>query len=251
MPQSNQQLADLAKNNGKYFTGKTIIYLNGTMMNVTNYATGAAVTTTIGWPNNGVLYVDNGTTACTPDLPTSADYDESNSCGNVYVSGSYAKPLTIASRGDIIVKPTIGAKLDNNSTNGSLVATAGSDATLGLIADNYVRVAHRVRDCANYAPANEPTVMNVTIQAAILSLKHSFFLDNHNCGKLGTLTVIGAIAQHYRGTVSTFSGTTIVTGFTKNYWYDDRFRYRSPPYFLSPVDSAWDVVRSHEQVPAY
>jgi hypothetical protein len=258
MPQSNQQLADLAKNNGKYYTGKTIIRLNGTTMDVTNYGTGSAVTTTnVAWPNNGVLYVDNGATACTPEVPTDADYSEGSSCGNVYVSGTYAKSLTIASRGDIIVKPTLNARLDNSSTDANLTATAGSDATLGLIADNFVRVAHRVgidpmtNKCINLALTKEPIVTDVRIEAAILSLKHSFFLDNHNCGKLGTLTIVGAIAQHYRGTVSTFSGTTIVTGFTKNYWYDDRFRYRSPPYFLSPIDSAWDVVRSHEQVPAY
>jgi hypothetical protein len=255
MPQSNQKLAEIAANGGKYYTGKTIIRLNGTTMDVTNYATGSAVkTTAVAWPNNGVLYVDNGATACTPEYPTDANYDESASCGNVYVSGSYSKSLTIAARGDIIVKPTIGAKLDNNSTDSDLVAVANSDATLGLVADHFIRVAHRVRTvngiCDNYAPTNEPTVMDVRIDAAILSLKHSFIADNYNCGKLGTLTIVGAIAQKYRGTVGTFSGSTIVSGFTKNYWYDDRFRYRSPPYFLSPIDSAWDVVRVHEQVPA-
>ncbi|WP_028065445.1 hypothetical protein [Solirubrobacter soli] len=254
MPQSNQKLAEVAQSNGTYYTGKTIIRLNNTTMDVTNYAANGTSTTRTGvaWPNNGVLYVDNAGT-CSGEYPTDANYDEAAACGNVYVSGTYAKSLTIASRNDIIVKPTIGAKLNNNSTDSDL--KGASDATLGLIADNFIRVGHRVAtdssgDCDNYAPTNEPTVLNVRIEAAILSLKHSFIADNYNCGKLGTLTIVGAIAQRYRGTVSTFSGTTIVTGFTKNYWYDDRFRYRSPPYFLSPLDSAWDVVRVHEQVPA-
>jgi hypothetical protein len=253
MPQSNQKLADIATLGGKYYSGKTIIRLNDTTMDVTNYGTGAAVkTTSVAWPANGVLYVDNGTTACTPEYPTDADYNEGTSCGNVYVSGSYSKSLTIAARGDIIVKPTIGATLTNNSTDSDLKAGAGSDATLGLIADNFIRVAHRVQSCNNYAAPQEPIDMDVRIEAAILSLKHSFIADNYNCGRLGTLTIVGAIAQRYRGTVSTFNQATqtIVTGFTKDYWYDDRFRYRSPPYFLSPIDSAWDVVRIHEQVPA-
>jgi hypothetical protein len=30
----------------------------------------------------------------------------------------------------------------------------------------------------------------------------------------------------------------------------DRFRYRSPPFFLNPVDAAWNVMRENEQVPA-
>jgi hypothetical protein len=262
MPQSNQKLADVAILGGKYYRGKTIIRLNDSTMDVTNFATGSAVTTFgVPWPNNGVLYVDNGTTACTSEYPTDANYDEGPSCGNVYVSGSYSKSLTIAARSDIIIKPTIGAVLANGSTDSDIVPVSGSDATLGLIADNFIRVAHRVQNCNNYAlPASsgppavpgEPIDMDVRIEAAMLSLKHSFIADNYNCGRLGTLTVIGAISQRYRGTVSTFNQatSTIITGFTKDYWYDDRFRYRSPPYFLSPVDSAWDVVRMHEQVPA-
>ena len=221
-------------------------------MDVTNFkASGTSTTTTgVSWPNNGVLYVDNDGT-CSGEFPTDANYDEAAACGNVYVSGTYSKSLTIAARNDIIIKPTIGAKLANNSTDADLKAGSGSDATLGLIADNFVRVGHRVNNCDNYAAPGEPIIGNVRIEAAILSLKHSFIADNYNCGdKLGTLTIVGAISQRYRGTVSTFSGTTIVTGFAKNYWYDDRFRYRSPPYFLSPLDSAWDVVRVHEQVPA-
>jgi len=60
--------------------------------------------------------------------------------------------------------------------------------------------------------------------------------------------VRGAIVQKYRGPVGTISNGSIATGYTKNYWYDDRFQYRSPPYFLSPVSAAWDIVRQHEVV---
>ena len=88
------------------------------------------------------------------------------------------------------------------------------------------------------------------IEAAILSLQHSFIVDNYDCGRLDDLTVTGAIAQKYRGPVGTGSGTNPSTGFLKNYTYDDRFRYRSPPYFMNPVDASWDIIRSHEQVPA-
>ena len=59
------------------------------------------------------------------------------------------------------------------------------------------------------------------------------------------LTVNGAIAQKYRGAV----GTTRRHGFTKDYNYDDRLRYRSPPFFLEPIAASWHVVRSNEQVP--
>jgi hypothetical protein len=259
MPQSNQKLAEVAALGGKIYKGKTIIRLNGTTMDVTNFnAAGVSTTTTgVAWPNNGVLYVDNDSAGtCQGEFAVESNYDEESACGNVYVSGSYAKSLTIASRGDIIVRPTTGAKLANSSIDSDILAVDGSDATMGLIADGFVRVGHRVSrqsdgDCiGNASSPQEPTVNNVTIEAAILSVKHSFVADNWECGKLGTLTIRGAITQKYRGIVCLFDGTNVITGFKKNYWYDDRLKYRSPPYFLAPIDSAWDVVRVHEQVPA-
>ena len=121
---------------------------------------------------------------------------------------------------------------------------------LGLIANNSVRVAHRVNrgsPCTNTDSAY--TNADLTIQAAILSIDHSFIVDNYDCGaKLGDLNVTGAIAQRYRGAVG--QGGATGNGFLKNYWYDDRLKYRSPPHFLNPVDSAWSIVRENEQVPA-
>jgi hypothetical protein len=58
--------------------------------------------------------------------------------------------------------------------------------------------------------------------------------------------VNGAIAQKYRGVVGYVGGT----GFSKQYTYDDRLRFRTPPKFLDPVNTAWLVARQVEQVPA-
>jgi hypothetical protein len=112
-----------------------------------------------------------------------------------------------------------------------------------------VRVYHPVNrsgSCTNAAGSNT----DLEIDAAILSLTHSFIVDNYTCGLLGTLTVKGAIAQKFRGPVGTYSGGTKVTGYTKNYAYDDKLKYRSPPNFLPPVQAAWHVIVSNEQVPA-
>jgi len=77
-------------------------------------------------------------------------------------------------------------------------------------------------------------------------------VDNYPCGNpLGNLTVTGAIAQKFRGPVGTFNSSKVRNhGYAKQYEYDDRLRYRSPPYFLDPVVAAWRVVRNNEQVPA-
>jgi hypothetical protein len=63
---------------------------------------------------------------------------------------------------------------------------------------------------------------------------------------LGSLDAAQQIAQRFRGAVATTGGT----GYTKNYGYDDRLKYRSPPFFLDPVQASWKIHRSNEQVPA-
>ena len=68
---------------------------------------------------------------------------------------------------------------------------------------------------------------------------------------LGNLTVNGVITQEFRGAVGTFSGTppVIQTGYNKNYTYDTRLKYLSPPYFLSPTQSAWQRISYSEIKP--
>ena len=119
---------------------------------------------------------------------------------------------------------------------------------LGLIANRFVRVKHDVSGaCGDNVNARN----NYRIEAAMLALKDSFVVDNYQCGApLGTLTVFGAIAQKFRGPVGTFSGTNLNSGYAKDYNYNDALRYRSPPYFLDPMQAAWRVIRANEQVPA-
>jgi Tfp pilus assembly protein PilX len=232
LPTSNASLAQIAQPDYR-FTGQTTIRLNGNSMDVT---TGYPATTrTMSLPPNGVIYVNNAS-ACSSETPLLQRYDDDTACANLFVSGTYSASLTIASANDIIV-------------SGDL--RKSGDVVLGLIANNFVRVRHPVtRSDPNNADSctnATGTMDNVTIEAAILSLAHSFIVDNYRCGaRLGTLTVKGAIAQKFRGPV----GTTRPTGYTKNYEYDDRLKYRSPPFFLDPVSAAWKVLRSNEQVPA-
>ncbi len=262
-PETNDALRKAAVDDGYLFSGKTIIRLDGDTMVVSNNGS----KTTMAWPDNGVIYVDpNG--ACTPQYPAAVAYatdsnhdgiPDDQGCGNVLVSGTYNQSLTIGAANDIILAPTNDNGVVDWSQKDENLIKSG-DPVLGLIANNFVRVAHNVTrtydsrgnqtSCANASTMiDDDGAAGVTIEAAILSLQHSFIVDNYNCGaKLGSLTVNGAIAQRYRGPVGTGGATG--TGFLKNYTYDDRLRYRSPPYFLTPVDSAWKVVRSNEQVGA-
>ncbi len=163
--------------------------------------------------------------------------------------------------GDAFVEGTVNGGLsvaaDNNiDIVGDLryaSGTGGSDL-LGLVANNYVEIWHPVKcrsgtnsscnldaDFPGATPHNSP-LDDLTVQSAILSVNHSFRVQNYGIGSpLGSLTVDGAIAQRYRGPVGTFSSSGIASGYSKNYRYDRRLKYLSPPKFLDPIASAWAI----------
>jgi hypothetical protein len=231
------------------FTGRTTIVLNSnSTITVTNANVNGGAAKTMAYPTNGVIYVKNGTCGYSyqplnPYNQTGTAWNATNNvpagCGQAWVSGTYNKDLTIATQDDLVVSDDI-------------IRLATSDARLGLIADNFVRVYHPVDRKSDPTDCNEPSsakINNRRIDAAILSLVHSFMVDNYYCGDtIGTLTVNGVIAQKFRGAVGTGNGSG--TGFLKNYTYDTRLAFKGPPHFLDPVQSAWRVIGYTEQQPA-
>lgn len=242
-PPSNAALKTIAT--AKY-TGKTTIVLTGETMTVTEHKGTPKEKTTAGvpFPANGVLYVSNEACAKTY-TPYNPSYTTDTECGNIYVSGKYTSSLTIAAENDIVIngnlEPPVEAK-GEPTTN----------AVLGLIANNFVRVYHplsggpRGSTSGNCnGSSNGPGFMpNPTIYAAILAVNHSFIVDNFDCGNpMEKLNVHGAIAQVFRGTVGTHSGVEVASGYSKNYNYDERLQVESPPYFLNPIAASWSVRR--------
>jgi hypothetical protein len=244
MPPTNNSLNAVAQSGGLLLRGKsTIQFLSTGGMKVWN--ANAGLTGQVRpLPANGVIYNDTlGTVDCTGS-PLTATYNEGAGCAKLYVSGQYTGDLTLASADDIIIKPNATPPANSWELPDANL-TRNGDYVLGLIAENYVRVYHKVDpdDCNK----NLEAMKDATIEAAILSVKHSFIVDNYRCGQiLETLTVKGAIGQWYRGPV----GLTGSRGYQKDYWYDDRLRYRTPPYFLNPVEVQWNVMRINEQIPA-
>jgi hypothetical protein len=246
VPTSNAGLKDAADDD-YVFQGKTKIVFDGTQnMQVTSYPNNNPTTTTMPLPENGVIYVEkNGT--CSLAAPRQIDYTVNNDygCAILMVQGTYPKSMTLGSEDDILV-------------DGDLVALTGAKPVLGLIANRFVRVKHDVQgacghnnDDDDYGLPAHRVKEDYRIEAAMLALKDSFVVDNYQCGgPLGTLTVYGAIAQKFRGPVGTFSGEDLRSGYAKNYEYNDALRYRSPPFFLDPLQAAWRVIRANEQVPA-
>lgn len=241
-PATNAELKNITEPTFR-FTGQVQICLSGTSMkvasvSVSNKDCSAGVLYSGPIPANGLVYVSNGTCS-TPYSPFTATYPTTSGCGTAYVHGTYTGQLTIAAENDIVI--------DNPLCRASCSEASGS-GMLGLIANNFVRVYHdypsevlptginRNPQCGS---STEKKVANLTVDAAILSINHSFIVDHYDCGtSLGTLTVRGAISQKFRGPVG--RGTP---GYTKNYNYDDRLKYLEPPSFIEPEKLPWVIGR--------
>ena len=228
------------------FNGRTTIVLEGEQFKVTYFKNGTsspAVTETLPWPKNGLIFVSGASTGCgytnfeQENTDTTTTYEQEKGCGSVYVSGNYKKSLTIAAEQDVIVN---GSITPTGVTPSAKNAPPGTSA-MGLIATRFVRVYH---PCSN---GNNSTsgpaggfLENPWIYSAILSTSHSFLVDNYTCGsQMGNLNVYGAIAQKFRGIV----GLVGQSGYNKEYIYDERLATDEPPYYLSPLKSGWRIER--------
>lgn len=251
------------------FKGRTVIVLKegvpGTM-EVKN----AGKTEIREFPKNGVLAVQNGTTSCgvtyTPFFPS---YTADTECGDVYISGKYTQSLTVIAENDVIINGNI------TTTGGTGGGEPTGTSTLGLIADKYVRLYHPVKgSCesgkptstckaeespagsagytcnqenaeASYDAATKElggSLSNPVVDAALLSTKNSWGVDNFACGKpLGTINIWGSIAEDWRGRV-----TCCAAGgdYVKSYKWDSRLENDQPPDFLAPTtNSGWKIER--------
>jgi Tfp pilus assembly protein PilX len=262
LPPSNSQLRN-DTDPAYRFKGPTKITMNGTTMTVTGKREDGTQLTNavVSIPADGSVYVSHNNDpltgsgsnqvggGCGATYNPVAPYGTTAvpvppGCGNLEIQGTYSFSVTFGAENDIIIKDDVRR-------------TATADVLLGMISNNFIRVYHPVKnldtnssggyDCDN----NGGPAPNVTIDAAILSLAHSFIVDHYYCGAtIGTLTVNGAIAQKFRGPVGTSSSGDPVSGFVKSYTYDDRMRFRSPPRFVDPVAAGWQVQLYTEQVPA-
>lgn len=197
MPTQALSLRAASTNGGLRLTGETTILLNSNgTMNVTNSARGWS-NQNVPLPANGALFVDNG---------------------NLNISGTLSGRLTAGSSSDINVTNNIVY------ANDPRINPASTD-TLGLISE------------ADVIIDKDASSTNLEIDASIMALNTSFMLEDWwTGGARGTLSIFGGIIQKQRGPVGTFSGTTKVSGYSKNYNYDGRLLSSPPPFVPTTGD---------------
>ncbi|MDF2537654.1 MAG: putative secreted protein [Herbinix sp.] len=256
-PLDNSALKSYAKQSGGYyFTGRTCIKLMGNQIKVRNLSG----TQMLNLPTNGVIYVDDALGAGSSKFDTKA--------GNVFIYGELDGRLTVGSKRDIYItgydptiyelsaakaaSPTQGIMYRDTSFgitpdhNVQVNVTSGQEGDmLGLIADTNVAIL-------TYGWFDDDTCdssrRNITVHAAIFAMKGSF-ANSYQIGGTGnysypnpggTLTVRGAIIQNTRGAVGvSYNGDE--TGYVKDYAHDTRMMYDSPPFFLMPEESGWEI----------
>lgn len=238
-----------------------------------------------GVPSNGVIYVRGAkpSETCLSSPPHGYDlsgditpYD--NCAGDVFIEGTLDGRLTLAAENNIVITDDVvyeggrsasgddmlGLVANNfveimhpvrNRSNqyykyvGEIVATgfivaSDCDYVYDDSGRRYCYVIANRTDDIRYQGGNR-RFEDPHIDAAILSVGHSFRVQNHDRGApfTSSIDLFGTIGQLYRGPTGTFNGSTLaqVTGYDKDYQYDPRLEYISPPHFLDPVQSAWSA----------
>jgi hypothetical protein len=169
---------------------------------------------------------------------TSTSTNPAYSCraGDLYVSGTIVGHMTLASDNYVYV------------TDDVLYKDRTSDM-LGLVPLNALWIWNPIIKTGS-STYSYKTGNDLEIDAALLSVKHTVQVQNYDAGvasktglgNKGTLTIFGALAQKFRGTVATSNGSsTPATGYQKNYQYDTRFHNTAPPKFLTPVSTTYKV----------
>jgi hypothetical protein len=165
--------------------------------------------------------------------------------------------------------------------NFNITGTVPNDS-LGLIAENYVVVNHPLKTvCTRKSgttvckvpkatststlattcttavlgtptaalcnPVPDSTSSTLTIDAAVLSLNHSFAVDNESLGTGGgvggldgTLKIYGSIDQKWRGAV----GIVGTSGYVKDYDWNSEGGVIAPPHYLAPSTPSWAISSS-------
>jgi hypothetical protein len=273
MPETNSEIRTAALESGCVYTGPTSIRLDPdgfmTVRSPLTRAPSASCGTAsqlrsdggarVRVPDGGAVYVQN-----VPSVRTDPNYrDRPRACaaGNDigYPAANEVAPAAIdgvgpydCHSGDIFVQGTLNGQVTLAAENfvyitGNTVYADRDDDMLGLIGNNMVYVRNPVTEtCSRWSCSTSgPRSPSITIEAAILSLR-SFAVQNTGVSGIrgNDLTVRGSIAQAFRGVVAQNSG------YDKDYVYDPRLRFRSPPHFLSPVTSAYGVSTWIETEPA-
>lgn len=196
-----------------------------------------------GWSFGSTVYPAANESLPPTSTPANPAYDCRH--GDAYVSGDMHGSLTIASQNYIYV-------------TGNIKYVDKAADLLGLVGQNAVWVLNQMKSCSAVVAQRAATCValkaasDIEIDAAILCVQHTFLVQNNDAGGVrGKLTILGAIAQLFRGPVGQSQNGSITQGYRKDYWYDARLRSAAPPKFLAPTSTTYGVTQYVDVTPAF
>jgi hypothetical protein len=216
IPNNSVTVMESAAGSGGYkFTGQDTVYLTFVSDSIKVRYTYKGATTTLAAnsiSSNGVIFAENATVRIQGKVKGKF---------TVAVSGTSSKG------GDIYID-------DDITYNSNPLTNPNSTDILGLVAKNDVIITQ-----------NAVNNSNVSIHASIFCETGSFTAQNYSTRPVsGAINLLGGITQYTRGAVGTFSGSTIKSGFSKSYKYDERLLLVSPPSF--PATGGYEIVSWYE-----
>ena len=175
--------------------------------------------------------------------------------GTKIKSGTTVSSITnLATKGEIVISNTVEGSGTSSKTEKIKVKGQVSKEMISFIIKTKVKKVVGCKNTEDTCPKSSNAAAgerpaeefggplgNPVIDAAILSTKHSWGVDNFSCGgPLGEITIWGSIAENFRGRV-----TCCTSGgdYVKNYKYDERLKTIQPPNFLAPSSTEVTLAR--------
>ena len=277
MPAISEDLKARADNE-YIFQGRTCIYINGTNLTIRNQGN-SPITKSL--PSNGIIYVKGTTGNNKWGLDTANVYVSGTLDGrltiaaenDIYITATDptawdtpSAASTPAANGGVSYSDLVGQTLTADNRN---TIMADCDDMLGLIANRNVRILHYYWPKADgytngWGSPSERDVApnNINIHAAICAVTGSFEYEEHRDGpKKGNLNVLGSVIQNRTGPLAGYSVNLLdlddlfdisdplhdrLSGYGRTFMHDPRLMYQSPPSFMGPENSGWEIIEWRE-----
>jgi len=147
--------------------------------------------------------------------------------GDLYISGTVSGRMTIAAENYVYVQGDVLLKDTNRDI-------------LGIVGNNAIFIWNPMNGNTPILDSDKDRV----VQAALMSVDHTIQVQNYDKGNnRGKLTIFGSMAQRYRGTVAT-GGTSITTGYAKDYNHDPKLANVTPPKYLMPTSTKFTISKT-------
>jgi len=211
-------MKSIAESNGKKISGNDTVYitfaLDSLKVRYTFKGTSTSYLASTFSPN-GLIFVENAVVRLQGKVK-----------GQFTVAVSYSSTNS-GGKGSVYLD-------DDITYNTNPLTNPNSTDILGIVTKNDVIITQ------NAANNN-----NINIHASIFCESGSFSAQNYNNRPVsGVINLVGGIIQQQRGAVGTISGSSVSTGFSKSYRYDERLLYMSPPAF--PGTGGYQIVSWYE-----